>query len=208
MSIKISHIDYIATFGDTFLHKITAKAKLIDALIIVIATFSAQYNMTLIIMYCLMMLYLTFSSFPKKKFLAISFYPIIFLLFFLFSYENLSEDTAIRLIFRVLCISSTFTFVILSTPFIQIFKVLNKILPDFIINTLFNTYRSLFVISEILSNLLVSLRIRGDLTPKKPIYSLKVIGNLVGFFVIKSLEKGENMYEAIKLRGYKENFKF
>jgi len=208
MSLKISDIDYFASFGNTFLHKIPARFKLLDALIIVIATLCVKYTMSLIIMYCLMLIYLIFSSFPKKKFLAISLYPLIFLAILLFSYENLTYETAVRYVFRVLCISSAFTFVIFSTPFIYIFKVMNEFLPDFLINVLFTTYRSLFVISQTLTNLLVALKIRGDLSPKRPVYSLKIIGNLLGFFIIKSLEKGENMYEALKLRGYKENFKF
>jgi energy-coupling factor transporter transmembrane protein EcfT len=60
---------------------------------------------------------------------------------------------------------------------------------------LFLTYRSIFILGRILENLLDMMRFRG-----KP--SVKNLGNILGFFVIKSIQTGENMYNAMRLRGY------
>ena len=200
--MKIADLDYYATFGDSFLHKIPAKYKLIDAAIILSAVLYAKNVYSLAIMYFLLMTYLVFSGLPRRNFLKASLYPLIFTAMFLFSMENLTYLTAFKVILRVLCISTTFIFLIFTTPYIQIFKALSVFLPDIMINILFNTYRSLFIINNTLDNLLTTVRLRGGISISRPIHSLKTIGNLVGFFVIKSIETSEKMYEGLKLRGY------
>ena len=206
--MKISDLDYYATFGNTFLHKIPAKYKLLDAAIILIAVFYAKNVYSLAIMYFLLMTYLVFSGLPRLKFFKVSLYPLIFTAIFLYSIENLTYLTAFKLLLRVLCISTTFIFLVFTTPYIQIFKALSGFLPDIMVNILFNTYRSLFIINKTLDNLLTTVRLRGKLSITRPINSLKTIGNLVGFFVIKSIETSEKMYDGIKLRGYSDNFLF
>ena len=206
--MKISDLDYHATFGNTFLHKIPAKYKLIDAAIIIAAVLFAKNLYSLVIMYFLLITYLIFSGLPKFKFLKLSLYPLIFTAIFLFSYENLTYLTAFKLLFRVLCISTTFIFMIFTTPYIQIFKVLSGFFPDIMVNILFSTYRALFIINNILDNLLTTIKLRGKLGIARPVSTLKTIGNLVGFFVIKSIETSEKMHDGIKLRGYNDRFFF
>jgi len=206
--MKISDLDYYATFGNTFLHKVPAKYKLLDAIIIICAIFYAKNVYSLAIMYFLLITYLIFSGLPRFKFFKLSLYPLIFTAMFLYSIENLTYLTAFKLILRVLCFSTTFIYLIFTTPYIQIFKALSGFLPDIMVNILFNTYRSLFIINNTLENLLTTIRLRGRLRLNRPILALKTIGNLIGFFVIKSIETSEKMYDGIKLRGYSDNFKF
>ena len=206
--MKIADLDYYATFGDSFLHKIPAKYKLIDAAIILSAVLYAKNVYSLAIMYFLLMTYLVFSGLPRRNFLKASLYPLIFTAMFLFSMENLTYLTAFKIILRVLCISTTFIFLIFTTPYIQIFKALSVFLPDIMINILFNTYRSLFIINNTLDNLLTTMRLRGGISIFRPVHSLSTIGNLVGFFVIKSIETSEKMYEGLKLRGYSDKVFF
>jgi cobalt/nickel transport system permease protein len=206
--MKISDLDYYSTFGNTFLHKIPVKYKLIAlaAILIIVLSFNSLYLYTPI--YVLLISSLLFSGIPRRKSLIASFYPLIFTAIFIFSYENLSLSAAFTLVLRVLCISTSLIILIFTTPYIQVFKVLSGFLPDIMVNILFNTYRSLFIISNTLDNLLTTVRLRGKLSIKRPILALKTIGNLVGFFVIKSIETSEKMYDGIKLRGYLDNFRF
>lgn len=206
--MKISDLDYYATFGNSFLHKIPAKYKLIDTAIILIAVLLVNNPYSLVIMYFLLITYLIFSGLPKRKIFKASLYPLIFTSLFLFSIENLTYLTSMKIIFKVLCISTTFIFLIFTTPYIKIFKELSAFLPKTMVNILFNTYRSLFIINNTLDNLLTTIRLRGELSIYKPVQALKTIGNLVGFFVIKSIETSEKMYDGIKLRGYSDNFRF
>jgi len=206
--MKITDLDYYATFGNTFLHKVAAKHKLLNAIIILCAVFYAKNVYSLAIMYFLLIIYLVFSGLPRLKFFKLSLYPLIFTAIFLYSIENLTYLTAFKLVLRVLCISTTFVYLIFTTPYIQIFKVLSGFLPDIIVNILFNTYRSLFIINNTLENLLTTIRLRGRLSIFRPVFAIKTIGNLIGFFVIKSIETSEKMYDGIKLRGYSDNFKF
>ncbi|OGH95929.1 MAG: hypothetical protein A2039_02660 [Candidatus Melainabacteria bacterium GWA2_34_9] len=202
--MKIADLDYYATFGNTFLHKVPVKLKLFDIAIILISALFIKNIYTLGVIYAFLLLILMFSGIPRLKTFKISLYPLIFASLFLFSVNNLTLPTALNLIFKVLCISTSFAILILTTSYIQIFKAMSGFLPDIMVNILFNTYRSLFIINNTLDNLLTTVRLRGGVSIFRPVYSLKTIGNLVGFFVIKSIETSEKMYEGLKLRGYSD----
>lgn len=204
--MKISDLDYYATFGNTFLHKVSAQNKLLSLTVIIFAVLTFRNIYFYGILYFLLLMCLIFSGVPKRKSFTTSLYPLIFTVVFLYSYENLSAVSALTLVFRVMCISTSFILLIFTTPYVKIFGALSNFLPKILLNILFNTYRSLFIINNTLDSLLTTIRLRGKLGISRPVFTLKTIGNLVGFFVIKSIETSEKMQDGIKLRGYSEKF--
>lgn len=206
--MKIADLDYYSTFGNTFLHKLPANIKLSVFAAILITVLSFKNICIYSFIYIFLLFILVISGIPRKKAFAASLYPLIFTVIFLLSYENLTVIPAIMLILRVLCISTSLILIIFTTPYIKIFSALSKFLPDIVLNILFNAYRALFIITNILDNLLTAIKLRGNLSILKPIHLLENIGNLLGFFVIKSIETSEKMYEGIKLRGYTDKYFF
>lgn len=206
--MKISDLDYYSTFGNTFLHKIPAKYKLSAFAVILILVLTVNNLFIYAFIYISLLLILTGSEIHRRKAFFASLYPLIFTIIFLFSYENMPLSSAAALVLRVLCISTSLILIIFTTPYIKVFSTLGKFLPEIIINILFNTYRALFIITNILDNLLTAISLRGNLSLMRPVHFLKTIGNLLGFFVIKSIETSEKMYEGIKLRGYTDKYFF
>lgn len=206
--MKITDLDYYATYGNTFLHKIKPEYKLISLIIILTTVLIFKNIFIYILIYDLLLLFVIFSGVPRLKVLLASLYPLVFTILFLFSLKNQSIIMILMLLLRILCISTSVVIIIFTTSYIKIFKVLSGFLPNLVLNILFNTYRSIFIIGIILENLMTALKLRGNIRFSQPLESLKIIGNMIGFFIIKSLEMGEKMYESLKLRGWNDNYSF
>ncbi len=206
--MKITDIDYYAEYGKSRLNKIPAGIKL-PAVFLVIATVIFSSNIFVLgVLYLVLLLAITFFSVPKLKIIKLSLYPLIFLILFLISIQNLTLTTAFIVIFKALSASTSLILLVFTTNYIKIFGILNRILPGFMVNILFLTYRSIFILAKTLENLTGMFKFRGKPCLKNPVLFLMTTGNILGFFVIKSIQTGENLYDAMKLRGYSDNFSY
>ncbi len=206
--MKITDIDYYAEYTNSRLNKISAKIKM-PAVFLLVATVVVSANIYVLgILYFILLLIIAISSVPKYKIIKLSLYPLIFLALFLFSIRNLSLETALIFIFKALIASTSLVLLIFTTNYIKIFSILSRFLPNFIVNILFLTYRSIFILAKTFESLVDMLKFRGKPSIKHPVLFFQAIGNIVGFFVIKSVQTGENLYDAMKLRGYSDNFDY
>jgi len=206
--MKITDIDYYAEYGKSWLNRLSTRIKML-AVLLVIATVVISSDIRILGgLYLALLLVVTFSSVPKLKIIKISLYPLIFLILFLVSIKNIVLQTALIFIFKALSAATSLVLLVFTTNYIKIFGTLSKIMPTFLVNVLFLTYRSLFILAKTFESLMDVLKFRGLPAIKRPILFLKTIGNLVGFFVIKSMETGENLYDAMKLRGYSDSFTY
>lgn len=206
--MKLTDIDYCAIYGNTWLHKISARYKLLSALLILIIVLAVKdYKITGII-YSILFSIIIFSNLPKLKILALSLYPLIFASFFLLSSENISIIFLLLLIFKVTIPATVFVLLVFTTPFYEIFKSIEKYLPSFLVSVLFITYRSIFILWRTLENLQLAMYIRGKLNIKKPLYSIKTLANALGFLVISAIEASENMYQGMRIRGFSGNMRY
>jgi len=195
--VKITDIDYYAEFGQSWLNKLPVSIKLAAVgLVLSVVVFSANVYF-LGTLYLILLTVILFSSVPKFSIIKLSLYPLVFLLLFLLSVQNISLKLVLIFLFKALNASTALILLIFTTCYINIFSILKKFLPSFLVNILFLTYRSIFILARTLENLLDMMKFRG----KPPLKNLKSLGDIVGFFVIKSIQTGENMYEAMKLRG-------
>lgn len=193
--MKFTDIDYFAEYGNSLLNKIPTRVKLFFVALVIAAVVFSKNIYLLGGLYTALLLIILTTKVPKLHIIKASLYPLIFLLLFLFSVRGLTLEFTLILVFKALSSSTALILLFFTTSFVKIFTQLRTVLPAFVVNMLFMTYRSIFILARTLENLLNTLKFRG-----KP--SIKNIGNLLGFFVIKSIQTGENMYDAMKLRGY------
>ncbi len=193
--MKITDIDYYSEFGESWLNRLPANVKLLAVgVVLAIVIFSSNIYV-LGGLYLILLTIVLVSSVPKLDIIKMSLYPLVFLLLFIFSMRNLSPEMAMVFLFKALSAATALILLIFTTSYTKIIPALQKFMPDFMITILFLTYRSIFILARTFENLLEMMKFRG-----KP--SLKNLGNMVGFFVIKSIQTGENMYNAMHLRGY------
>ena len=206
--MKIIDIDYYAVYGNSFLNKLSAKIKLLVVFLVITTVVFSKNILILGSLYLFLLGIIGFSSVPKLKIIKLSLFPLIFLILFLVSIHNLSWEIAFIFIFKALSASTALALLIFTTSYISIFKYISRFLPNFVVNMLFLTYRSIFILAKTIENLMDMLKFRGNPSVKRPVLFLNNLGNLVGFFVIKSIQTGENLYDAMKLRGYSDNFDY
>ncbi|MEI7474264.1 MAG: CbiQ family ECF transporter T component [bacterium] len=206
--MKIADIDYYSIYGNTLLHRASASLKALG--VITIIAFSLISNNLIALSALLILLYCFLFSmkFAKIKLLLITLYPLMFLTFYFLSFDKVSIFYIAKIIIRSLNCSTVCILLALTTPYIELMKAGDKIIPSFLLNFMFLTYRSFFILWGLLEQLKTAIHIRGQLSIKRPLYSLKTIARLVGFIIIKAIEKSEIMYDCMKVRGYSDKLKY
>lgn len=206
--MKIADIDYYATCGKSWLNKTQAKYKLLAALFVILAVILVSNYVIMGAVYMFLLSIILFSRIPKFKVMLLSLYPLIFIAFYFISFKNLSYSYTLLILFKALSASTCLVLLIFTTTYVEIFTILGKFMPLVLVNILFLTYRSIFILWEILENLQLAMYIRG--TPKfgRPIYSIKLLGNSLGYLIIRAIESSQCMYEALILRGYSDKIRY
>jgi cobalt/nickel transport system permease protein len=120
----------------------------------------------------------------------------------------MSLDVLLLIILKVIVASSTMVLLFISTPYVKLFSRLDKIFPKFLVTALFLTYRSIFILWGSLEDIRQAIYLRGGLSIKNPARSLMVLGNSLGFLVVKSIESSEKMYEGMRLRGHNNEIRY
>lgn len=206
--MKIVDIDYYAINGNSWLHKLSAEKKLTTTLLILVAVVFLYDYRILGSIYFILFSIIMLSRVQKLKILALSLYPLIFVSLFILSTKNINTQYMLLLVFKVITASTAFVTVVFTTSFVEIFKALERFMPSFLVSVLFLTYRSVFILWTTLENLQLAMYIRGKPKLSKPIYSMKILSNALGFLIITAIEASENMYESMRLRGYSGNFRY
>jgi energy-coupling factor transporter transmembrane protein EcfT len=206
--MKLIDVDYYALYGNSWLHKIPAGTKLLTALFILLFVIVSKDFRIISIIYSVLLAMILLSGLPKLKIFALSLYPLIFTSIFILSIEDMSLSFMLLLIFKVITSSTMFVTIIFTTSFTNIFRAFEKYLPSFLVSVLFITYRSIFILWNTLENLQLAMYIRGKPSIKKPIHSIKVLSNALGFLVITAIEASENMHQGMRIRGFSDNLKY
>ncbi|MDD3149535.1 MAG: CbiQ family ECF transporter T component [Candidatus Gastranaerophilales bacterium] len=203
--MNIAQIDFYSHQNNTFLHKMSVSIKLLClSIIILFAVFSSDYRVLAGFAIFLSGLILLLKL-PFKQMFLFLIYPMIFLIFYFISIKNLSFGYAFLIITRVLTIVLGLLTVAFTTPYNKVFEVFGKFLPNKLVKIFFLSYRSIFILTEILENIFTAIKLRGGIDFKKPFKAINILKNVIGFLIITSIEKSEKMYEGLKLRGFDIN---
>ena len=206
--MKIADLDYYAIYGKSWLNRISARNKIITVFFIILSVVLIKNCTFFEILYSILLTIIIFSKLPRKVVLSLSLYPLIFIIFILLSTKNIQFDYALLLILKVLTASTTFSMLITTTSYVDIFSRLQRFLPSILVSTIFLTYRSIFILWKTVENLQFAMHIRGKMSVYKPIYSIKILSNSIGYLIIRAIESSESMYEAMKFRGYSNNLRY
>ena len=206
--MKIADLDYYAIYGKSWLNKVSAKYKALAIFFIILSVVFIKNYIFFGILYSILLTIIMISSLPKKLVLSLSLYPLIFIVFILLSTKNIQLEYMLTLIFKILTASTSFSILITTTSYIDIFNTIQRFMPSILLNTLFLTYRSIFILWKTFENLQFALHIRGKISIFRPIFSIEILSNSIGYLIIRAIESSECMYEAMKFRGYSNNLRY
>jgi cobalt/nickel transport system permease protein len=199
--IQLSYLDYIAVEKKGFLHRLSPKVKIIGMVLVLLGIVMLRNLPGLLLLYGILLALFLLSRIPIKIF-SLTFYPLIFA--FLFIFISGFQILFILLIFsKVLCGSTGVVLLLATTPYPSIFSALGRVLPSIFVTALFLTYRSIFILLNILEETQHALYLRGGFQWRHPWRSLINISNAFGHLIIKGIDASEKMYESMVLRGFK-----
>jgi energy-coupling factor transporter transmembrane protein EcfT len=197
--IQLPYLDYCAVEGKSRLHHLPAKWKMVGIGFVIAGVVTLSVPGLVVLYLSLLALFFT-SRIPKKIF-SLSLYPLIFAVLFI-SISGLQLHFILLVFLKVLCGSTGVVLLLATTPYPSIFGVLGKVLPSFLVTALFLTYRSIFILLNVLEETQHALYLRGGIQWRHPWRSLMNLSNGFGHLIIKGIDASEKMYESMLLRGF------
>jgi energy-coupling factor transporter transmembrane protein EcfT len=199
--IQLSYLDYLAVEGKSWLHRASPVSKMFGVVLVLAGVVLVRSIPGLLALYGVL-LFIFFVSRISLKVFPLTFYPLLFAFFFIFI--SGLQFYFIGLVFlKVVCGSTSVILLLATTPYPSIFSILGKVLPSLFVTALFLTYRSMFILLNILEETQQAMYLRGGFQWKHPWRSVVNISNVFGHLIIKGIENSERMYESMTLRGFK-----
>ena len=204
--IQLSYLDYSAVEGKSWLHYLSPKLKIIGMAFVLLSVVTVSKVPGLFLLYATLLALFVASRIPLKIFFP-PLYPLAFA--FLFIFISGFQINFILLIFlKVLCGATGVVLLLPTTPYPSIFGILGKFLPAIFVTALFLTYRSIFILLNVLEETEHALHLRGGVQWRHPWRSVTNISNAFGHLMIKGIDASEKMYESMVLRGFKNKIHY
>jgi cobalt/nickel transport system permease protein len=204
--IQLSYLDYLAVEGKSRLHRLSPKIKIVGMAVVLLSIVTMRNLPGFLLLYALLLALFFISRIPLKIF-SLTFYPLLFAVLFIFI-SGFQIRFILLIFLKVLCGSTGVVLLLATTPYPSIFRILGKVLPSLFVTALFLTYRSIFILLNILEETQHALYLRGGLQWRHPWRSLTNISNAFGHLIIKGIDASEKMYESMLLRGFKNKIHY
>jgi cobalt/nickel transport system permease protein len=204
--IQLSYLDYIALERKSFLHRLSPILKMIGMAFVLLGIVTLRNLPGFLLLYGILLALFFISRIPIKIFF-LTFYPLIFAVLFIFI-SGFQIHFILLVFLKVLCGSTGVVLLLATTPYPSIFSVMGRVLPSSFVTALFLTYRSIFILLNILEETQQALYLRGGFQWRHPWRSLINISNAFGHLIIKGIDASEKMYESMVLRGFKNKIHY
>lgn len=199
--IDVARIDYWAANGSGPLHRTSTISKLLFVSFAVAAAVVATDPYPLLLGYAFFVFVAAVAKLPWYRMLVFSLYASLFPLLYGIS---MHADTWMFALLIAKAITPAFAVLtlIMSTPYPRIFSLLGVILPDLVAAALFMTYRSVFVLLDMMDNFIRAIRLRGGFSPGSLAQNSANIANGIGMLFVRAVEHASRLYAVMVVRGF------
>lgn len=200
VELELAQIDQWAAAGTSAWHRASALGKLAGTALLIAAVVTASDWRLLVILYAAILAALASARLPVFRIALIGAYPAVFTI--LFAISQTGGWNVVLLIFaRALTAALAMLLLITTTPYVDIFAALGRILPSLLADGLLLTYRSFFILLETFGRLMTGLRLRGAYSRSKW-KGLSQMAQVVGVTMLHALDLAEHFHAILHLRGY------
>ncbi len=204
--IQLSYLDYSAVEGRSRLHRLSPKLKMIGMFFILFVIVATKSIPGFLLLYAVLLTLFFLSRIPLKIF-SLTLYPLIFAVLFIFV-SGFQIFFMLLIFLKVLCGSTGVVLLLSTTPYPSVFRVLGKFLPSLFVTALFLTYRSIFILLNVLEETQHALHLRGGIQWRHPWRSLTNMANAFGHLILQGMDASEKMYESMVLRGFQNKIHY
>ena len=199
--MDVARIDLWASSGSGPLHRASVLAKVIFLLLVVTAAVVTHNPYPLAAGYVVLLLLVASTRLPWFKVVALSLYSAVFALLYGLSLRSGGQAYAL-LILKAITPALAMLTLIVSTPYPQIFGLLSTVLPELLSAGLFMTYRTLFILLDMMDNFAMSIRLRGGFSPGSLYKNSSNISKGIAMLLVKAVERASRLYAVMAVRGY------
>lgn len=201
--VDISFIDNLAYNKDSVIHRASALSKILMVILVISAVVISTDIYTYIFALSFLIVALLVANLPVFRVLSFAGYALVFSLVFAISSIGEEGLSPAIIVLKAVMAAMSLLLLITTTPYPQIFAILQRVLPTVLVDIMLVTYRSFFILTEQISRLLIAIRVRGGYDPLKVARNLGATGRIIGHGFIHAWELAEHMQDAMFVRGYK-----
>ena len=183
------------------LHRASARAKVLFVLLIVAAAVTAASPYPLACAYVVMAVTAALAGLPVLRMAALSLYAVVFALLYGLSLRGGFWVYAL-LFFKATTPAFAVLTLIVSTPYPRLFAVLNAALPEVIAAGLLMTYRTFFILFDMMGNFISAIGLRGGFSPGSLVKNSSNISKGIGMLFVRAAEQSTRIYAVMAVRGY------
>ena len=199
--IDVARIDHWAASGFGPLHRASIVSKIIFLLLVVSAAVITRNPYPLMIGYGVLLVVAAAAGLPWVRVAVLSWYGALFALLYGISLGG-GIWIAVLFIVKAITPSLAMLMLIVSTPYPRIFSLLSFFLPEILAAGLFMTYRTLFILLDMMDNFAAAIRLRGGFSPGSLYKNSTNISRGIGMLLVRAVERASRLYAVMVVRGY------
>jgi cobalt/nickel transport system permease protein len=201
MNNTFAQIDHLASAGNSPWHRSSALTKLLLLLTYVaLAVVTPSWGVLAALLATLVAMCVSARA-PLKLMFAAAATPFFFALIFAVAHTRGDWDEPLVLFARPMVASLAAVWLVITTPYPDLFAPLSRVLPRGVGDGLFLTYRAVFALTSRVERMGSTLQLRGAMArPLRQRFSL--LGEAVGTVVLSGFDRSQRLYQAMQLRGH------
>ncbi len=199
--IDVARIDHWAAIGSGPFHRASAFSKILFLLLVVAAAVMSKSPYPLALGCAVMLVAAAAARLPWTRMVMFSLYPAVFALLYGISLRAGVWMYSL-LLFKAVTPAFAMVTLIVSTPYPRIFSLLSTFLPEIIASGLFMTYRTLFILLDMMDSFAAAIRLRGGFSPGSLYKNSANISKGLAMLLIRAVERASRLYAVMAVRGY------
>lgn len=199
--IDVARIDYWATTGTGTFHRASVPAKLLFLAFAVASAVAAKRPLPLAAGYGALLLIAALSGLPWLRIAFLSLYAALFASVYAVSLRGGAGQFA-AMVLKAVTPAYAVSMLIVTTPYPRIFAFLSAFLPEILAAGLFMTYRTLFILLDLMDSFGAAIRLRGGFSPGRLSRNSSNISRGIAMLLVQAVERATRLYAVMAVRGY------
>lgn len=199
--MDIGAIDRSATRADGPLRAAAPSSKLV-ALVLVLAAVLMSWNVLVIATVLVALVAAAvWGRIDLKLAGTLAVYPAFFALAFALASAP-DPLTGLAIVLKAVTAALASVLAVLSTPYPQVFALVQRITPGIVGDALLMTYRATFLLLGKFSNLVRAVRLRAGISRRQPVRAARASTAALGGLLLYAIDLSQRDYDVMRLRGY------
>jgi len=180
-------------------HRASTPAKLLFLLFVVASAVITRNPYSLMAGYGLLLAVAAASRLPWFRVMGLSWYAALFAILYAISFRGggwLAALFIVKAITPFLC----HAYADREHPYPKIFSLFSALLPEILAAGLFMTYRTLFILLDMMDNFASAIRLRGGFSPGSLYKNSANISKGIGMLLVRAVERASRLYAVMVVR--------